>query len=236
MAVGIVAAVILAIGLLPPYGEIWKRRGRVVGFNWVGTRQIPSWQQGGGGWWLTGTKRYFSRWTGPARSFLSWRSVSVAPAHDLAGWRFWLTHDLGQSCPGYIRRLGWRAVHHMVRVPQVPTITGEFLMQAGDVLAASLRSGSSPRISYGLFGRVRSGKLRLLRARRSTTSPLSTRRGASRSSSPSERAQSARKTARGPETPKSCRQSVPKPVVGSDDARLCANGTCHRRGTGGPNP
>ncbi|KAH8882725.1 hypothetical protein GQ53DRAFT_665395 [Thozetella sp. PMI_491] len=33
--VGIIASVILAIGLLPPYGEIWKRRGRVIGINWV---------------------------------------------------------------------------------------------------------------------------------------------------------------------------------------------------------
>ncbi|KAM7187916.1 hypothetical protein V8F33_010948 [Rhypophila sp. PSN 637] len=35
MAVGIVAAVLLAVGLLPPYGEIWKRRGRVIGINWI---------------------------------------------------------------------------------------------------------------------------------------------------------------------------------------------------------
>ncbi|KAL2161302.1 hypothetical protein VTH06DRAFT_8522 [Thermothelomyces fergusii] len=35
MIVGIIAAVLLATGLLPPYGEIWKRRGRVIGINWV---------------------------------------------------------------------------------------------------------------------------------------------------------------------------------------------------------
>ncbi|KAL2128887.1 hypothetical protein VTI74DRAFT_8508 [Chaetomium olivicolor] len=35
MIVGIIAAVLLAAGLLPPYGELWKRRGRVVGINWV---------------------------------------------------------------------------------------------------------------------------------------------------------------------------------------------------------
>lgn len=35
LAVGILAAVVLALGLLPPYGEIWKRRGRVVGINWI---------------------------------------------------------------------------------------------------------------------------------------------------------------------------------------------------------
>jgi len=35
LAVGIVAAVLLVAGLLPPYGEIWKRRGRVIGINWV---------------------------------------------------------------------------------------------------------------------------------------------------------------------------------------------------------
>lgn len=34
--VGIVAAILLAAGLLPPYREIWKRRGRVIGINWVG--------------------------------------------------------------------------------------------------------------------------------------------------------------------------------------------------------
>ncbi|KAL2149891.1 hypothetical protein VTH82DRAFT_7567 [Thermothelomyces myriococcoides] len=35
MIVGIIAAILLAAGLLPPYGEIWKRRGRVIGINWV---------------------------------------------------------------------------------------------------------------------------------------------------------------------------------------------------------
>lgn len=35
LAIGIVAAVLLVAGLLPPYGEIWKRRGRVIGINWV---------------------------------------------------------------------------------------------------------------------------------------------------------------------------------------------------------
>lgn len=35
LVVGIIASVLLAAGLLPPYGEIWKRRGRVVGINWV---------------------------------------------------------------------------------------------------------------------------------------------------------------------------------------------------------
>jgi hypothetical protein len=35
LVIGIVAAVLLAIGLLPPYREIWKRHGRVIGFNWV---------------------------------------------------------------------------------------------------------------------------------------------------------------------------------------------------------
>ncbi|GAB1312249.1 hypothetical protein MFIFM68171_02459 [Madurella fahalii] len=33
--VGVIAAVLLAVGLLPPYGEIWKRRGRVIGINWI---------------------------------------------------------------------------------------------------------------------------------------------------------------------------------------------------------
>lgn len=40
LVVGIIAAVLLAAGLLPPYGEIYKRRGRVVGINWV--RGIPT--------------------------------------------------------------------------------------------------------------------------------------------------------------------------------------------------
>ena len=35
LVVGIVADILLAAGLLPPYGEIWKRRGRVIGINWV---------------------------------------------------------------------------------------------------------------------------------------------------------------------------------------------------------
>ena len=35
MVVGIIAAVLLAAGLHPPYGELWKRRGRVIGINWV---------------------------------------------------------------------------------------------------------------------------------------------------------------------------------------------------------
>ncbi|KAK1758524.1 hypothetical protein QBC47DRAFT_374962 [Echria macrotheca] len=35
LVVGIVAAILLAAGLLPPYGEIWKRRGRVIGINWI---------------------------------------------------------------------------------------------------------------------------------------------------------------------------------------------------------
>ncbi|CAD6570171.1 MAG: hypothetical protein ASARMPRED_003527 [Alectoria sarmentosa] len=35
MTVGIVAAILLAAGLLPPYFELWKRSGRVVGINFV---------------------------------------------------------------------------------------------------------------------------------------------------------------------------------------------------------
>jgi hypothetical protein len=32
---GVIASVLLAAGLIPPYFEIWKRRGRVIGINWV---------------------------------------------------------------------------------------------------------------------------------------------------------------------------------------------------------
>jgi hypothetical protein len=38
LVIGIIAAILLAVGLLPPYGELWKRRGRVVGINFVGLR------------------------------------------------------------------------------------------------------------------------------------------------------------------------------------------------------
>lgn len=35
LIIGIVASVLLALGLIPPYFEIWSRRGRVVGINFV---------------------------------------------------------------------------------------------------------------------------------------------------------------------------------------------------------
>ncbi|KAJ5992725.1 hypothetical protein N7451_008449 [Penicillium sp. IBT 35674x] len=35
IVVGVVATIFLAGGLLPPYFELWKRDGRVIGFNWV---------------------------------------------------------------------------------------------------------------------------------------------------------------------------------------------------------
>ncbi|KAJ5534230.1 hypothetical protein N7527_000484 [Penicillium freii] len=35
IVVGVIAAILLAAGLLPPYFELWKRDGRVIGFNWV---------------------------------------------------------------------------------------------------------------------------------------------------------------------------------------------------------
>jgi hypothetical protein len=40
---GVVASILLAVGLLPPYVEIWRRRGRVIGFNWVFSPAAPSW-------------------------------------------------------------------------------------------------------------------------------------------------------------------------------------------------
>lgn len=68
LAVGIVADILLAAGLLPPYREIWKRRGRVIGINWVCLTYgdcrhrllIDSEFVG----------RYFSRWIGLAPSSL----------------------------------------------------------------------------------------------------------------------------------------------------------------------
>ena len=33
--IGIIAATLLAAGLIPPYFEIRKRRGRVIGINWI---------------------------------------------------------------------------------------------------------------------------------------------------------------------------------------------------------
>ena len=33
LLIGIIAAILLAAGLLPPYLEIWKRKGRVVGIS-----------------------------------------------------------------------------------------------------------------------------------------------------------------------------------------------------------
>ncbi|BDD59532.1 hypothetical protein MPDQ_007293 [Monascus purpureus] len=35
LVVGIIAAILLAAGLLPPYFELWKRDGRVIGINWI---------------------------------------------------------------------------------------------------------------------------------------------------------------------------------------------------------
>jgi hypothetical protein len=35
LVIGIVASILLAAGLLPPYAELWKRHGRVVGINWI---------------------------------------------------------------------------------------------------------------------------------------------------------------------------------------------------------
>jgi len=31
---GVIAAIVLILGLLPPYAELWKRRGRVIGISW----------------------------------------------------------------------------------------------------------------------------------------------------------------------------------------------------------
>ena len=34
MTIGVIAAILLAAGLLPPYFELWKRKGRVVGIHY----------------------------------------------------------------------------------------------------------------------------------------------------------------------------------------------------------
>ncbi|KAL7271758.1 hypothetical protein RUND412_005462 [Rhizina undulata] len=35
LVIGIIAAILLAAGLVPPYFEIWKRRGQVIGIDWL---------------------------------------------------------------------------------------------------------------------------------------------------------------------------------------------------------
>ncbi|MCJ1286139.1 hypothetical protein MMC26_005483 [Xylographa opegraphella] len=35
LLVGIIAAVLVGSGILPPYWELWKRNGRVIGINWI---------------------------------------------------------------------------------------------------------------------------------------------------------------------------------------------------------
>ncbi|KAI0160757.1 PQ loop repeat-domain-containing protein [Xylariaceae sp. FL1272] len=35
VVIGIIAAILLAAGLVPPYGEAWKRRGRIIGINFL---------------------------------------------------------------------------------------------------------------------------------------------------------------------------------------------------------
>ncbi|CAN3377068.1 hypothetical protein DIURU_002070 [Diutina rugosa] len=35
LIIGIIASLLLAVGLVPPYFELWKRRGRVVGINFI---------------------------------------------------------------------------------------------------------------------------------------------------------------------------------------------------------
>jgi len=38
--IGVIAAVVLAVGLLPPYYELWKRGGRVVGISKFSPRKF----------------------------------------------------------------------------------------------------------------------------------------------------------------------------------------------------
>ena len=43
---GVIASVLLAAGLIAPYIDIWKRRGRVIGINWVSmTLGFVTWKQ-----------------------------------------------------------------------------------------------------------------------------------------------------------------------------------------------
>jgi hypothetical protein len=35
LVMGILSAVLFTAGLVPPYWEIWKRRGRVIGIDWT---------------------------------------------------------------------------------------------------------------------------------------------------------------------------------------------------------
>ena len=35
VVLGIVASLLLVVGLIFPYVEIWRRRGRVIGIDWV---------------------------------------------------------------------------------------------------------------------------------------------------------------------------------------------------------
>ena len=41
--IGVIASILLVAGLLPPYIEIYKRRGRVIGINWVCPSTTPYW-------------------------------------------------------------------------------------------------------------------------------------------------------------------------------------------------
>ncbi|MCJ1437019.1 hypothetical protein MMC27_006403 [Xylographa pallens] len=35
LVIGIIAAILVGAGILPPYWELWKRNGRVIGINWI---------------------------------------------------------------------------------------------------------------------------------------------------------------------------------------------------------
>lgn len=75
LVIGIVAAVLLAVGLLSPYGELWKRRGRVIGINWVSRPAglaCPTCLSRKDEKTLTCLGRYSSRWTGTGASSRSW--------------------------------------------------------------------------------------------------------------------------------------------------------------------
>ncbi len=104
--VGIIAAIFLAAGLLPPYGEIWKRRGRVIGINWVSQTQDLSGES-----LLTVCWQIFLAmdWSGAFFSLLALGKLNpltpLTPGPLL---------NKSSSCPEHFRCSGRCSLHHLV--------------------------------------------------------------------------------------------------------------------------